>query len=231
MEWGWLRYDGDDLVHQRWVSGRAALSVSEYVGTTPDGDTYIEKYDESENDDVDLVRWSAGWNDVPNGVNPARVYRFRQEPTAAEKQIYLRDAEILADQRCRAVAAAIGRPDLLTTPGFRALVPGGPGAVAAVVAGAAPAAAGGPLDRVSCRAWLRRRRRRMLGRAGERLSRWETCATGTRCPGMSRRPPLPTDATSTSGRTAPHCSWRRCRRPSSRPSWGAPWQQTPACWR
>ena len=85
MEWGWLRYDGDDLVHQRWVSGRVALSASEYVGTTPDGDTYIEKYDENDNDDVDLVRWSAGWNDVPNGVNLARVYRFRQEPTAAEK--------------------------------------------------------------------------------------------------------------------------------------------------
>ena len=144
MERGWLRYDGDDLVHQRWVSGRVALSASEYVGTTPDGDTYIEKYDENDNDDVDLVRWSAGWNDVPVGVDPARVYRFRVEPTAAEKQIYLRDAEILADQRCRAVAAAIGRPDLLTVPGFRALVPGGPGAVAAVVAVAAPAAAAGP---------------------------------------------------------------------------------------
>ncbi|CAK0838131.1 unnamed protein product [Prorocentrum cordatum] len=111
------------------------LLFVKYVGTTPDGDTYIEKYDDNDNEDVDLVRWSAGWNDVPNGVNPAGVYRFRQEPTAAEKHVFLRDAERLADHRCRIVAATIGRPDLLTAPGFRALVPG---------AAAGPAAAAGP---------------------------------------------------------------------------------------
>ncbi|CAK0910921.1 unnamed protein product [Prorocentrum cordatum] len=146
MEWGWLRYVGDNLFHQRWVSGRVALSASEYVGTTPDGDTYIEKYDENHNEDVDLVRWSARWNDVPNGVNPARVYRFREEPTAVEKHVVLRDAELLADHRCRVVAATIGRPDLLTAPGFRALVPGGPSgaAPAAAAAAAGPVAAAGP---------------------------------------------------------------------------------------
>ncbi|CAK0844143.1 unnamed protein product [Prorocentrum cordatum] len=146
MEWGWLRYVGGDLVHQRWVSGRVALSAPEYVGAAPDGDTHVEKYDDNRNEDVDLVRWSARWNDVPNGVNPARVHSFREEPTAVEKHVFLRDAELLADHRCRIVAAAIGRPDLLAAPGFRALVPGGPGgaAPAAAAAAAGPVAAAGP---------------------------------------------------------------------------------------
>ena len=149
MQWGWLRYVGDDLVHQRWVSGRVALSASEYVGTTPDGDTYIERYDEANNDDIDQVRWSAGWNAVPVGVDPARVYRFRAEPVAAEKQVYLRDAELLAQQRCQDLAAQLGRPDLLAAAGFVALIPGGHGAAAPVAAGAAVAAAApGPLPGV-----------------------------------------------------------------------------------
>ncbi|CAK0891391.1 unnamed protein product, partial [Prorocentrum cordatum] len=129
--------------------GRVALSASEYVGTTPDGDTYIKNYDEGANEDVDLVRWSAGWIAVPPGVDPARVYRFRLEPVAAQKQVYLRDAELLAQQRCQHFAAQLGRPDLLAAPGFLALIPGGHGAAAPAPAGAAAGApAPGPLPGV-----------------------------------------------------------------------------------
>ncbi|CAK0790088.1 unnamed protein product, partial [Prorocentrum cordatum] len=116
-----------------------------HVGTAPDGDTHIEKYDDNYNEDVDMVRWRARWNDAPNGVNPARAHRFREEPTAVEKQVFFRDAELLADHRRRIVAATVGRPDLLTVPGFRALVPGGPGGAApAAAAAAGPVAAAGP---------------------------------------------------------------------------------------
>ncbi|CAK0906418.1 unnamed protein product, partial [Prorocentrum cordatum] len=133
------------LVHQRWVSGRMALSASEFVGATPNGDTHIVMYDEGENDDVDLVRWSAVWNCVPRGVNPARVHRFAVEPSAAKKQVFLRDAELLAFQRCQQIAGQMGRVDLLTAAGFVALVPGGHGAVAGTAVAAAPGPVAGPL--------------------------------------------------------------------------------------
>ncbi|CAK0856826.1 unnamed protein product, partial [Prorocentrum cordatum] len=84
------------------VSEHVALSALEYVGATSAG---VTRYDDNGSDDVDWVRRSGSWNGVPYDVDPAGVYRFRQEPTAAEKHVYLRDAELFADHRCRTVAA------------------------------------------------------------------------------------------------------------------------------
>ncbi|CAK0868361.1 unnamed protein product [Prorocentrum cordatum] len=93
--------------HGAGLAEDVALSAPECVGTTSAGVTPIEKYDDSDSDDVGWVRRSGRWNDVPYDVDPAGVHRLRQEPTAAEEHVHLRDADLLADHRCRTVAAKL----------------------------------------------------------------------------------------------------------------------------
>ena len=78
-----MRYARGDLVHRRWVSGRVAISASEYVVTSPGADACVERCGEDNNDDITLVRWRSAWDAVPPGVDRNRVYRFLAEPADA----------------------------------------------------------------------------------------------------------------------------------------------------
>jgi len=136
-DWAYVLYavPGAPLWHQRLVLGKVALSASDYVIASPDGDVYIENYG-PDNQDIAAVRFGVHAQ-PPFGVGRQQCYRFAQVPTNAEMQGLRREAEQLAEEECRQRAAAIGNSGLLK--GLRCL------ASVAAVASVAGAAAAPPM--------------------------------------------------------------------------------------
>ena len=129
-EWAFVLFaDDEHLWHQRLLLGQVALSDSSYVILTPDGDIYAEDYGD-DGVDVAAVRYSGAWAVVPAGVPPARVYRFRNQPTAAERATALATAQAEAQAECQRIAAARGDPQLLVNLVYLRPLPA-PGGVAA----------------------------------------------------------------------------------------------------
>lgn len=97
--WAFVRYAGENLYHQRLVIGRLALSVSESVVLTPDGDLYIEDYGEAA-DAPESVRWLTGYSQRPVGV-PGPYYLFSAAPTHDELEEAREEAEVVAAEELR----------------------------------------------------------------------------------------------------------------------------------
>lgn len=154
MEWAYVLYAAEEEVptwHQRLCLGRLgswATSAGEVAIATPDGDVYIEDYSGT-CPDIAAVRFSATRWPPPPGVPTARAYRFRSEPTTAQRARFLAQGEAEAARafgvRCR------GRPPpsggLLRPMAEEVAVAGGPplgaaGAGGAVLPGVAGGAAG-----------------------------------------------------------------------------------------
>ncbi|CAK0822425.1 unnamed protein product, partial [Prorocentrum cordatum] len=133
--------------HQRLVLGQVALSAgSLFVIATPDRHVYAEDYSAG-SVDVAAVRWATAFNVLPDGIPPGDVYRFRAEPTVAQRAAFLAAAVPEAAGECAGLAAAQG----VAAPAVDAhcLLPvpvGGPaagaGAGPVVVAADVPAALG-----------------------------------------------------------------------------------------
>ena len=121
MEWAYVLYAGagQQLWHQRWVAGRVALSASDCITLSPDGDLVVEDFG-GDNADIAAVRWG-GFDQPPIGVPRGSVYRFRQRLEAAELLQRRRESELVAEQECRRRAIAIGQLQLLN--GISWLVP------------------------------------------------------------------------------------------------------------
>ena len=121
LEWAYVLYAvaGPPLWHQRLVLGRVALSASDVIGLTPDGELYVDDYGEG-NADIAAVRYGS-YAEPPLGIPRLQCYRFRAEPTEAEVRRLRAEAELLAQEECRRRAASLGRPGLLV--GLRVLVP------------------------------------------------------------------------------------------------------------
>ena len=84
------------LLKQHLVLGRVALSASDFVILTPDGDLYVADYGDG-NPDVQAVRYCDSHDKRPVGV-PNNVYRFRRPPTDAEMTQLTNEAKLLAEQ-------------------------------------------------------------------------------------------------------------------------------------
>ncbi|CAK0819030.1 unnamed protein product [Prorocentrum cordatum] len=123
-----LIYDlpGSPVYHERLLTGVSLGDPGLISAYSPDGNHYAEH---TTSDDLADVRWSGAQGATPPGVNPARVYRFRQVPTAAEVQQLIREGSLLIGGVAPAAAA-----------GAAAVVPAAP--VAAQ--GGSPAAAPAP---------------------------------------------------------------------------------------
>eukprot|EP00928_Gymnodinium_smaydae_P043026 TRINITY_DN28917_c0_g1_i1.p1 TRINITY_DN28917_c0_g1~~TRINITY_DN28917_c0_g1_i1.p1 ORF type:complete len:381 (-),score=44.60 TRINITY_DN28917_c0_g1_i1:430-1572(-) len=85
-----VRYDEPvGLHHERLVLALEPAAPGVYIIRTPDGDVYSEDYRLS-SDDILEVRKLAQCHDVPNGVNPALIYRFEPIPTQVQIQQWTR---------------------------------------------------------------------------------------------------------------------------------------------
>ncbi|CAK0878156.1 unnamed protein product [Prorocentrum cordatum] len=138
-QWVYVWYAGENKWHQHLNLGRIALSRSDHVIYTADGDMYIIQI--QDNPDIQATRFGT-YATPPVGLRRADVYGFRQEPTQAEVRQLVVEAEEVAGQECRRRAELIG--DLQVLRGLKVLVPPG-GAAAAGPAAPPPGPAVGLL--------------------------------------------------------------------------------------
>ena len=112
-DWAYVLYavPGPPLWHQRLVLGKVALSASDYVIVTRDGDVYVENYG-ADNEDIAAVRFGV-FAAPPFGVQRAQCYRFAAAPGANDLAGLRREGERLAEEECRQRANAIGNPGLM----------------------------------------------------------------------------------------------------------------------
>ena len=113
-EWAFVLYaiDGPVLWHQRLLLGRVASSENEYVVATPDGDVYCEDLG-NQSAEIQAARLSPQRWPPPPGVPRARVYRFRDEPTFAERTYFRAEGVMAANERFEEIQAAHGLPAAL----------------------------------------------------------------------------------------------------------------------
>ena len=145
-DWVLIRYDvpGPEIFHERVVTGVCDTEPSLIATFTNDGDHYAEDVSQ-QNDDIAEVRWIARAGDTPAGIDPRRVYRFRNPPDAALMEQLKRDGALMVGGRVgqAAPAAAGAAPHAAAgAAAAGAVPPRGPG-IAGVVGragGAAPPA-------------------------------------------------------------------------------------------
>ena len=121
-EWVYVLYDGEVVWHQHLNLGRVALSASDNVIFTADGDMYIVTL--LDNRDVVAIRFG-GFAAPPVGLRANQIYRFREEPSVQEKAQLRLEAEQVAQLECRRRAEGLNQMHLLAN--LRPLVV--PGAV------------------------------------------------------------------------------------------------------
>ncbi|CAK0789751.1 unnamed protein product, partial [Prorocentrum cordatum] len=96
--------------HQRLVLGQVALSAGKlFVIATPDRHVYAEDYSAG-SADVAAVRWATAFNVLPDGIPPGDVYRFRAEPTVAQRAAFLAAAVPEAAGECAGLRPKAWRP-------------------------------------------------------------------------------------------------------------------------
>jgi hypothetical protein len=136
-EWAFVLYQvaGVPLWHQRLVLGRVASSETdvrrEFLIVSPDGDVYLEAYDER-NGDISAVRSSDRRWPPPVGLDRNQCYRFPTEPSQARRDTWLAAGLPEAEAKYRARRAAEGD-----------IVAAGIGVVCLDLAGAVPVVVGG----------------------------------------------------------------------------------------
>ena len=143
-EWAFVLYQvaGAPLWHQRLVLGRVASSETdvrrEFLIVSPDGDVYLETYDES-NVDISAVRSSDRRWPPPVGLDRNQCYRFRMEPSQLRRDGWLADGLPEAEAKFRARRAAEG---VIVAAGIGVVCLDLAGTVPVAVGVAAPAAGG-----------------------------------------------------------------------------------------
>eukprot|EP00974_Lingulodinium_polyedra_P070977 6869773-Lingulodinium_polyedra.AAC.1 len=92
--WVVVCYDvpGQPLYHERLVTAVGAAANCAVL--TPDGDHYVEQL-ALINEDLADIRFIAGSGDTPVGLDPARIYRFQQVPSPAERRALQRDGQLM----------------------------------------------------------------------------------------------------------------------------------------
>eukprot|EP00973_Karenia_brevis_P051513 7152931-Karenia_brevis.AAC.1 len=125
-QWCWIKYRGEELFHQRLVSGvveRLATTQSDSLllaTTSPDGDTMVEDCGDFSMD-VDIVRFSEVFRPPPRNIARDQVYRFRAELSKAQIEAYRVVALAAADERHNELRGVAGLPAVLTGEGFKSV--------------------------------------------------------------------------------------------------------------
>jgi len=149
-EWAFVRYEGEDFWHQRWVIGRVESSDTEYVTYSPDGEITIEEL-AAGGAGVAAIRWTKKFGRPPPGVPRATCYHFDEEPTEDDAEEISEEVMAVAKECCETFwtanpAKKPARPRYLIRMPEAAPPPAGGGGGAPRAGGArggAPAAVGG----------------------------------------------------------------------------------------